>query len=177
MAEPLELDEVKTHCRVESDDEDGLLGALIVAAREFIENYTGLYLVQRAAIDAFDCFGADVTLTAWPVVSVTSVEYLDEGAGATFADYRVLSSKRPARIFPNIGISWPSAERVPGSVIVNYIAGFDVAEVPQALRQAMLLLISHWYDAREAVVIGSTVSELPFAVEALARPHRLPVIG
>lgn len=37
---------------------------------------------------------------------------------------------------------------------------------------AMLLLIGHWFENREAVVIGSTPSELPMAVQALISPYR-----
>jgi len=40
------------------------------------------------------------------------------------------------------------------------------------LTTAMLLLIGHWFENREAVVIGSTPSELPLAVEALIAPYR-----
>lgn len=44
------------------------------------------------------------------------------------------------------------------------------------LEQAQLLLIGHWYETREAVNIGGSVAEIPFAVEALAGPYRLPTI-
>lgn len=40
------------------------------------------------------------------------------------------------------------------------------------LTTAMLLLIGHWFENREAVVVGSTTSELPMAVEALIAPYR-----
>ena len=40
------------------------------------------------------------------------------------------------------------------------------------LTTGMLLLIGHWYENREAVVIGSTATELPMAVEALISPYR-----
>jgi len=40
------------------------------------------------------------------------------------------------------------------------------------LTTAMLLLIGHWYENREAVVTGSTATELPMAVHALIGPHR-----
>ncbi|SDO72583.1 Phage gp6-like head-tail connector protein [Halomonas shengliensis] len=40
------------------------------------------------------------------------------------------------------------------------------------LTTAMLLLIGHWFENREAVVIGTITSELPLAVEALIAPYR-----
>lgn len=41
------------------------------------------------------------------------------------------------------------------------------------VKAAMLLLIGHWYTNRESVVVGQTVAEVPFAVEALLQPYRI----
>ncbi|MEI7247978.1 head-tail connector protein [Pectobacterium carotovorum] len=38
---------------------------------------------------------------------------------------------------------------------------------------AMLLLIGHWYENRETVVIGQTAQAIPFAVESLLQPYRI----
>lgn len=37
---------------------------------------------------------------------------------------------------------------------------------------AMLLLIGHWYESREAVIVGTISSELPLAVDSLIMPYR-----
>lgn len=37
---------------------------------------------------------------------------------------------------------------------------------------AMLLLISHWYENREAVTTGTIVAQTPLAVESLLWPYR-----
>ena len=41
-------------------------------------------------------------------------------------------------------------------ITIRYQAGYEV--LPMAVRQAMLLLIGHWYENREAVVVGSAAS-------------------
>ncbi|WOU51616.1 head-tail connector protein [Citrobacter portucalensis] len=41
------------------------------------------------------------------------------------------------------------------------------------VKAAMLLMIGHWYANRESVVVGQTVAEVPFAVEALLQPYRI----
>ncbi len=56
------------------------------------------------------------------------------------------------------------------------------AEVPEgdetalvlndSIRAAMLLMVGHWYENREAVIVGSISSELPLAVECLLHPYR-----
>ena len=59
--------------------------------------------------------------------------------------------------------------------VVRY-TGENYLDTIIELEQAQLLLISHWYENREAVVVGSASSELPMAVEALAGPYRLPTL-
>ncbi|MDE9565734.1 head-tail connector protein [Xenorhabdus bovienii] len=42
----------------------------------------------------------------------------------------------------------------------------------EAVIQAILLLIGHWYENRTAVVVGQSVATLPFAVKALLQPYK-----
>lgn len=42
-----------------------------------------------------------------------------------------------------------------------------LGEVPENIRHAMLMMIAHWFENREAVIVGESASELPFAVQAL----------
>lgn len=45
-------------------------------------------------------------------------------------------------------------------------------EVPEPIRQAILILVSTWFEFREANVSGVTVTPVPFTVEALLWPYR-----
>lgn len=47
-----------------------------------------------------------------------------------------------------------------------------IGEVPEPIRQAILILVSTWFEFREANVSGVTVSPVPFTVEALLWPYR-----
>jgi hypothetical protein len=51
-------------------------------------------------------------------------------------------------------------------------ASYTVNACPQAVVQAMLLLIKHWYDHREAVS-DQSFKNVPMAVNALLNAHRL----
>lgn len=42
-----------------------------------------------------------------------------------------------------------------------------------SLRMAMLMLVAHWYENREAVIVGSISSAIPLAVESLIQPYRI----
>src|SRR5690606_3870606 len=48
--------------------------------------------------------------------------------------------------------------------------------VPEPIKVAILLLVGHWYQNREAATAKS-ISELPYAVSALIAPYRRIEIG
>ena len=49
MAALLTLDEAKLHCRIDHDDEDGLLGALIATATAAVADYMNVTSVDSTA--------------------------------------------------------------------------------------------------------------------------------
>ena len=77
--------------------------------------------------------------------------------------------QEPGRIILKSGVPWPSAElRIVNGVEVQVVVGYgDDANVPYNLKQAMLLLIGHWYESREAVIVGTISAELPMGVNSL----------
>ena len=55
--------------------------------------------------------------------------------------------------------------------IITYEAG--TLELPATVQQAILLLVGHWYDNREAVVVGSVTSvEVGMAVKNLLNQNK-----
>lgn len=178
MAEPVTLDEIKMHLDVARDDQDQMLEDMVVAAREWVENYTGLVLVKRQVSEGFDAFDRLSHLTAWPIASdaVASVTYADsQGAPDNVVDARMNVTRRPARLAPAFNTSWPVA--YPGSIVVTIEAGYvDAAAVPYSLKAAIKLYVGNLYANRESVVVGTISSVLPL-IEDLCRPYRLPVIG
>lgn len=64
------------------------------------------------------------------------------------------------------------------AVAINFKAGYETypgppsaSTVPGALKVAILLLVGHWHQNREAVS-EAVMASLPFAVEALIAPYR-----
>ena len=92
-------------------------------------------------------------------VSVESITYIDLSGNPQTLDpstsYVDITSE-PARIVPKPGLYWPYTQSyLPGSVKVLYTAGtygdgVDVNTCPQTIVQAMLLLISYFYNHRDA---------------------------
>ena len=59
-------------------------------------------------------------------------------------------------------------------VKITFTAGYGDAagDVPEPLRQALLLLVAHWYERREPVVLGETAIQVPETVQSLLLPYR-----
>jgi uncharacterized phiE125 gp8 family phage protein len=57
---------------------------------------------------------------------------------------------------------------------VSFISGHGslAAEVPAPLRQAVLMLVAHWYEHRQPVEIGDKGEVLPAGVLDLVAPYR-----
>ena len=45
--------------------------------------------------------------------------------------------------------------------------------MPDALRQALRMLVAHWYENRGLAAIGGNVAMLPAGLSALVAPYRM----
>lgn len=194
--EPITIEEAKNHLRVSGTDQDDLIGAFIEAARARVEED-----IQRALItqtweltrDWFDATSVTsptvITLPYSPVSALKRVSYVDS-AGATqllhdeigspplTSNVLLDSHSIPARIAPVAGGSWPAVEARINAVTIRYEAGYGANgdAVPAPIKQAILMLIGHWYENREAINVGNITNELPLAAQWLLAPYRLLVM-
>jgi len=181
-AEPVTTAEAKSHLRVDISTDDTLIGSLITAARQMTEQITRRTLItQTWELTEDDWPGGDtIVIPLPPLQSISSIKYTDDdGVEATFgtANYVVDTMSEPGRVRLTSGASWPSdtLQELNG-VTIRFVAGYGTAgsAVPQAMRQAMLMLLGHWYENREAVLLsGAIPKEIPFAVDALLWPYRI----
>lgn len=180
--EPLTLAEAKLHLRVDADltDDDTLISALIVSARQQAEHRTGRALVTQQWRLGLACFPDDsLELPKPKLQSVQSVTYLDgDGVRQTLAgtEYDVITDELVGRLLPAYGKAWPACRQHPGSVQVSYTCGYGAAsDVPQSIKAWMLLAIGAWYEQREALVSGQPVAELPRSFcDGLIDPFYVP---
>src|SRR3546814_17746218 len=92
MAEPVTLAPAKAHCRIDPSDTDHyeVLATYIQAAREWVEDFTGLVLVSRQFTKAVEAFGSYVHLDRRPVTAVDSIAYMDtDGPTPTFPAFTI----------------------------------------------------------------------------------------
>ena len=175
MYEPLSETEAKEHLRLDVSDEDPYILALIAAARQRAELYTGIPFVSRSFGTYLDRFpSGEFRLACAPLISVESVKYFDTANVEQTLDpssYYVDARSKPGRLSPVT--SWPGTFTRPNAVSIIATAGYGTADnVPQLIKQAMLLMIGEMYENREESVSG-VVSEMPITAERLLRPFRL----
>jgi uncharacterized phiE125 gp8 family phage protein len=178
FAEPVSLELAKAQCRVLDDSEDALLCSYVRAAREWVENYTGHILVRRPVTQTFSEFWDRLELYHRPVSEVIKIDYTDaDGAAQDIlpVDLLVTAGIYPYRIRPVD--AWPTILTY-SPITVTYVAGYDEGECPQALIQAMLMLIAHYHTNRAAARAGAGVvsQEAPLAVTSLCDQFRVPVV-
>ena len=189
VAEPLSLYEVKQHVQLPQEyvAHDGYLSALITAAREYCEQQTGRACITQTWDYTFDTWpltairdvylDGTIYLPLSPIQSVTSVKYYDQsGVQQTWssANYTVSTSKEPCEIRRNYQTSWPIARYQPDAITIRFVAGYGDtgSSVPRALRQAMLLLVGHWFDQRNAATEKQLLT-VPHAADALLATYAI----
>jgi uncharacterized phiE125 gp8 family phage protein len=181
--EPLTIAECRLHLRIDpdvnSDDEethpdDALILALLSAAREHCENFTGLSLAPKTLEIAMDEFPEDtiVELPGGPVVSVTSVTV--DGEVVAAENYELDTYTRPDRLLPVT--EWAASTATTNAIKIRYVAGYgegtDETTIPYALRAAILLVLGHLYEHREDAT-EKALASIPLGAQALMRPLRV----
>jgi uncharacterized phiE125 gp8 family phage protein len=177
--EPLALAEAKAFLRVEHGDDDALIAALIAAARQHVEAATRRALINqtwRLVRDAWPDDGRIAALPA-PLRQVTAARVYDAAGAAHTISPSVFVVDTAAA--PGVLAFFPGTLAAPGraraGIEIDIETGYGAAaaNVPEPLRQAIRLLVSHWYENRAVVVAGNTMTELPAGVAALTAPYRV----
>ncbi len=179
---PVSLAEAKTHCRVDHSADDTYITGLIGAAVGHLDGRAGILgrcVMEQTWVYPFAKWPASGRIVIdIPDVSAAVVKYFDaDGAEQTVSSgvYILERAVEGAHIWFMSGFTWPDLyiDR-PSPVQVTVTAGLP-ADAPalQAVRHAMLLMIGHWYENREAVMVGQLdVRSLPMAVDHLLSPLR-----
>ena len=177
--EPVSLGEAKAHLRVDGTDEDLLISSLITAARVHIEQTLMQAMITQSWRLVRDGWPADgpVEIALGPVQQVSEIRVRDaDGASQIVpaSDYLVDTASTPARIVSATAAVWPAPTRAINGIEIDFVAGHgdNASDVPQPLRQAILLLVAHWFERREPVAVGANVVRVPETVGGLIAPYR-----
>jgi uncharacterized phiE125 gp8 family phage protein len=174
--EPLSLAEAKAFLRVEHGDDDDVISALIAASRIHIEAQTRRALVTQSWRIALDSWPANGRLPVRPapLQSVIASRVYNAAGVAQTIDLQafVLDAGNSALAFAPWTLAQPG--RLAAGIELDLVCGYGDAEsdVPEPLRQAIRLLVAHWYENRGLAALGA-VTVLPATVAALIAPYRV----
>lgn len=171
--EPVTLAEMKLHSRIDTLEDDDLILGLISAARQHIEQMANIKLItQTLALSIDELPDSGIIYLDGPVQSVDSIIYYNLAGNQQEWDnslYQVDTSANPGRVMPAYDEDWPDVIDDYNSFIINYVAGYgDASAVPAILKQAIKLLVGHWYNQRETVSQAQSY-EVPYAVENIVK--------
>lgn len=186
--EPVTVDEVKLHARVDIDDDDTLIENYIKSARLYVEHYIHSALLTQTWKITFD--GCDIAfnkrvipLPLKPILSITSyTSYDSENTATVFSssNYRLSGN----RVALNDSSDWPSNFRILDAIEIIFVAGYGATatSVPEDIKQAIRLLTAHYYDTREGVYdpmsgVKSDFFKVPFGITALLQPYKSFFLG
>lgn len=197
--EPVTLAEAKQQARIDVSDDDAFIAALIVAARQWAEQYTGRAFIAQVWQLWLDdapgggeelAFGVSdlsrgacrhILLPRAPLLSVDSVQTYDESDVAPVwdsANYHVDMAHEPGRLALRAGAVWPTLTRAVNGLMVQYTAGYgaDASSAPEAIKAAIQQLVAHWHEHR-GEASSDALQMAPLTVRAVLDPYRLRSLG
>ena len=179
--EPVTVAEAKAHLRLDTTAEDALITSLILTSRLHIEAALGLALITQGwtlVLDAWPRRGA-VELPMRPVQTVRAVRVRAADGTPIGSMPRELSPRGRRSAAASGSGDWvllPQPGRAAGGIEIDFTAGSGSgdADVPEPIRQALKLLVAHWYEHRDPIEIGEPERRSRRPVSALVKPYRWP---
>ena len=175
--EPLSLAETKTFLRVEHGDDDAVIAALIAGARIHVETQTRRALITQSWRRSLDCWphNGRIDVRPAPLQTLDAARVYDPEGVAHDVDLQafVLDSVNSLLAFAPWAL--PEPGRIAAGIALDVTVGYGdaAADVPEPLRLAVRILVSHWYENRGLVTTGPNFSPLPETVAALLSPYRM----
>jgi uncharacterized phiE125 gp8 family phage protein len=177
--EPVTLADAKAYLRVDNDADDAVISALIAGARSHIEAQTRRALITQTWRLVRDVWPGDgrIAVVPSPLQQVTAarVYRLDGSKQALDLQAFVADPAATPAIISFLTWPLPVPRRPAAGIEIDVEVGYgdDPADVPEPLRQAIKLLVAHWYENRGLIAVGQTLALLPATVAALVAPYRV----
>jgi uncharacterized phiE125 gp8 family phage protein len=177
--EPVSLADAKHFLRVEHDDDDDVIAALIAAARVHIEAQTRRALIEqtwRLTRDVWPAAGRLPLLPA-PLQDITAIRVFDADGMPQLLDvddFAIDRASAPAVLAFARGTP-PAQGKLAAGIEIDIVAGYgdEPDDVPAPLRQAIRMLVAHWYENRGVTAASGEVASMPQAAASLIAPFRV----
>ena len=172
--------DAKAYLKVDISDDDTLIDNLVSSATESAQEYTNRFFTNTTLIQYGTTFTDLGNLLKSPVSSITHIKYYDsDNSQQTLASsvYSLIPAIEPSVISLKVNQSYPSLADRTDAVECKYVVGYGSAstDVPNAIIEAIYLTVGHWYQNREAVVVGRQVNTLPMGAKYLLDQYKVQV--
>lgn len=176
--EPLTLTQVKSWLNIETacTEFDTMLTELIPVARHKVEDVTNFKLGEATLEFVFSRFDSELWLEIATIGSVASVKYYDGLNDIQTLDaelYETQLIEFPYMILPVYNVTYPLTFSRHDAVIVRVVTGTDY---PKPLLTAMKMILGHWFENRQDVVVGHGATEVPQASQDLMNIYKLQIL-
>jgi len=184
--EPVTLVEARKHLRIEpfgspsEHPDDDQVEMLITSAREWCEQYTGMALAAQTIDVAYDDFPEnEIVLPLSPTISITSVKYADtDNVEQTVSSsvYGLDDFSKPNFVVLTPDSVWPETNGGANNVKIRTVVGNAPADVPFAVKSAILLIVGNLYENRQEDQLATgraSFNSLPMGVFNLLQPYRI----
>ena len=172
--------QAKAHLKVDVSDDDTIIDNLVLAATQSCEIFTNQYFIDTVVTQYSDTWSDIYQLYKSPVDSITHIKYYDSDDSLqtlSSSNYILDGASKPARIGIAVDGELPNLSDRINAVEVKYTVGYGTAstDVPEGIRQAVLLTIGNFYQNRESVVTGTIATELPLSSQYLLEQYKIQV--
>lgn len=167
------LAECKAQMDITYADDDALIQGILDAAIAALDGCDGM-VGKAIATQGYTWTQARVAgstrldFPVLPFLAVVSIEYYNSDNALTTAsldDFTVLGGEDFGYIEPKN--AWPQMYDRDDALKIVFQSGYGVASaVPANLKQACKMLVSHWYENREASA-NVVMHQIPFGVESM----------
>ena len=175
FCEPVSVLDVKSQLELDADDstKNTQIELYIAAAREMVEEYTGLALItqvwkltldhwpndrqqwwsgtRQGSVDELMQSGraSQVLLPRYPLRSVDTIN--SDGVAVTIATVFIVDTQqKPGRLIVKRGYTWPVVLDNANGIDIQYTAGYgqDSSDVPASLRLAIIQMAAYMFEHR-----------------------------
>lgn len=173
--EPVSLAQAKAFLRIDDDAEDALIETLIGAARLHVEGATGMALLVQSWRVVLDGWPDSrlVRLPVTPLFAVTGITATGDDGASHEIGLEQFRTEADRLIVPRSVAGMPFLQERQG-IEIDYVAGFgeEPEDVPADLRQAVLGLVAHWHEHRDAMIAPGAGALLPSGFDRLIAAHK-----
>ncbi len=153
--EIITVSDVKRYLRIDTDEDDAIITNMITQARIWCENYISRDIVPKNRTYYMDSTSGLFDLPFAPVATIESVTV--EGEAATYTEYGLddLSIELNGGPSNNVKITYTTAGLNDGLI-----------------KQALLQMVSNYYDNRADFEIGKAVNKIPTNVKSILSGYK-----